>query len=497
MENRFFCAKENGKLSYPKTILTGFGFMATSIAWAIYDPYITKILNHLLNASAAVTQWSAKLNEAFPVLADFAKAQGENVTTAAGGITLVPLFIGIIMTFDNIFGVIFQPTFGKLSDRCHSKLGKRRPFIVFGAPISALLFACIPFVALTESLPLTMLFIILFVFVMSLWRAPVVALMPDLTPPELRSQGNAVINLMGGLGGLIGMVAGTIVTVIMSAVLGKGNYEEIDTYPYVFLIGSVVMIIGMLVLLFKVKEPDSRLAAVSEQNQAIDAAAKAKAEKEAKKAEKAARKAQKLSKSERTSLIFMLCGLFFLFCGTNAITTFFALFAAEILGKTTAEATIMMAIFAVCSAAAALPAGALGKKIGRKKTILLGLGVFMAVFLLYVATRSMALIWVALVLGGAANMFITVNTLPLVLEIGGLDKVGTFTGYYYTATFSAQIATPIIYGVVRMLTGTYASLFYYCPICFIISLLCVLMVRHGESEEITEEVIEQARMSDD
>ena len=468
--------------------------MATSIAWAIYDPYITKILNHLLNASAAVTQWSAKLNEAFPVLADFAKAQGENVTTAAGGITLVPLFIGIIMTFDNIFGVIFQPTFGKLSDRCHSKLGKRRPFIVFGAPISALLFACIPFVALTESLPLTMLFIILFVFVMSLWRAPVVALMPDLTPPELRSQGNAVINLMGGLGGLIGMVAGTIVTVIMSAVLGKGNYEEIDTYPYVFLIGSVVMIIGMLVLLFKVKEPDSRLAAVSEQNQAIDAIAKAKAEKEAKKAEKAARKAQKLSKSERTSLIFMLCGLFFLFCGTNAITTFFALFAAEILGKTTAEATIMMAIFAVCSAAAALPAGALGKKIGRKKTILIGLGVFMAVFLLYVATRSMALIWVALVLGGAANMFITVNTLPLVLEIGGLDKVGTFTGYYYTATFSAQIASPIVYGIVRMISGTYMSLFVYSPIMFILSMLCIFVVRHGEA--IPEEVIKAAEEND-
>ena len=468
--------------------------MATSIAWAIYDPYITKILNHLLNASTVVTQWSAKLNEAFPVLADFAKAQGENVTTAAGGITLVPLFIGIIMTFDNIFGVILQTTFGKLSDRCHSKLGKRRPFIVFGAPISALLFACIPFVALTESLPLTMLFIILFVFVMSLWRAPVVALMPDLTPPEIRSQGNAVINLMGGLGGLIGMVAGTIVTVIMSAVLGKGNYEEIDTYPYVFLIGSVVMIIGMLVLLFKVKEPDSRLAAVSEQNQAIDAAAKAKAEKEAKKAEKAARKAQKLSKSERTSLIFMLCGLFFLFCGTNAITTFFALFAAEILGKTTAEATIMMAIFAVCSAAAALPAGALGKKIGRKKTILIGLGVFMAVFLLYVATRSMALIWVALVLGGAANMFITVNTLPLVLEIGGLDKVGTFTGYYYTATFSAQIASPIVYGIVRMISGTYMSLFVYSPIMFILSMLCIFVVRHGEA--IPEEVIKAAEEND-
>lgn len=490
MRKRLFCEKENGKLSYPKTILTGFGFMAASIAWAIYDPYATKILDRLLNASEAVSRWSLRLNEAFPTLAEFARAQGEDVVSATGGITLVPLFIGIIMTFDNIFGVIFQPTFGKLSDRCHSKLGKRRPFIVFGAPISAVLFACIPLVALRNSLPWTMTFIILFVFVMSLWRAPVVALMPDLTPPALRSQGNAVINLMGGLGGLVGMVAGTIVIAIMTAVKGKGNFQEIDSFPYVFLVGSVVMVIGMLVLLFKVKEDDSRLIGVSEVNRAMDAAAKAKAEKEAKRLEKEARKNQKLSKAERISLGFMLCGLFFLFCGTNAITTFFALFAAEILNKTTAEATIMMAIFAVCSALAAIPAGALGKKIGRKKTILLGLGVFMAVFLLYVVTRNMALIWAALVLGGAANMFITVNTLPLVLDIGGIEKVGTFTGYYYTATFSAQIASPIVYGLVRMLSGTYMSLFVYSPIMFVLSMLCIFVVKHGEA--VPDEIIKES-----
>ena len=117
---QYFCAKPNGKLHYPHTILTGFGFLASSIAWAIYDPYITKILNHLLNNSATITSWSAKLNAAFPALAEFAAANGEDVTTAAGGITLVPLFIGIIMTFDNIFGVIFQPTFGKLSDSCRA-----------------------------------------------------------------------------------------------------------------------------------------------------------------------------------------------------------------------------------------------------------------------------------------------------------------------------------------------------------------------------------------
>ena len=493
MENGFFCARENGKLHRPRTILTGFGFMASSIAWAIYDPYITKILERLLNASETVTQWSVKLNEMFPVLAKFAETQGQDVNTVGGGITLVPLFIGIIMTFDNIFGVIFQPTFGKLSDHCHSKLGKRRPFIVFGAPVSAFLFSVIPWVALSGSLPLTMLFIILFVFSMSLWRAPVVALMPALTPPALRSEGNAIINLMGGVGSAIGMFAGTIVGAIYTVITGIKLTTENENlaFPYVFLTGAIVMVIGMLVILFFVKEPSSKLEAVAAQNQAMDAAARAKAEKEAKKAEKAARKAQKLSKGERTSLIFMLAGLFFLFCGTNAITTFFALFAAEVLGKTTAEATIMTTLFAVCSAVAAIPAGYMGKKLGRKKTILIGLALFMAVFGVYVATRSMALIWVALVFGGFANMLITVNTLPLVLEIGGNDKVGTFTGYYYTATFSAQIASPIVYGIVRMLSGTYMSLFVYSPIMFALSLLCILVVRHGEA--VPEEVIKAAK----
>lgn len=487
-------AKSAMKLNYGKTILTGFGFLATSIAWAIYDPYITKILNHLLNASATITAWSAALVERFPTLVRFAEAQGESVTLEGGGFTLVPLFIGIIMTFDNIFGVIFQPTFGKLSDNCHTKLGKRRPFIVFGAPISAVLFFLIPIAAVRMgSLPMTMCFIILFVFVMSLWRAPVVALMPDLTPPELRSEGNAVINLMGGLGGLVGMVAGTIVTVIYKArgvAITAENEEQI--YPYVFLIGAVVMIAGMLVLLFFVKEQDSRIEVKAQRNQASQEKSDKAAAKAQKKAERAAAKAS-LSSGERKSLVFMLMGLFFLFCGTNAIQTYFSLFAAEILGKTTSQATIMMAVFAICSAIAALPAGKCGKKFGRKKTILAGLVVFMIVFALYVATRSFALIWVALILGGAANMFITVNTLPLVLEIGGLDKVGTFTGYYYTATFSAQIASPILYGVIRMLSGTYMSLFWYAPVVFVLSILCILVVKHGEAipQEIIDKVEEE------
>ena len=489
MNNQFFCAKENGKLNYKNTILTGFGFMASSIAWAIYDPYITRILEKLLTNNPTVdklTQWLLNI-PGLGFLRDFSAAQGGSLFVE--GVTLVPLFIGIIMTFDNIFGVIFQPTFGKLSDRCRSKMGKRRPFIVYGAPVSAALFALIPWVAIKSTLSMTMLFIILFVFSMSLWRAPAVALMPALTPPELRSEGNAIINLMGGVGSVIGMVAGTIVVAVYTAVTSTAvtaENEQFTSFPYVFLIGAIVMVIGMVVIRLFVHEPSSKLEAVGENNRAAD-------EKAAKKAEKEARKAEKLSKGERKSLIFMLGGLFFLFCGTNAITTFFALFAAEVLGKSTSEATIMTTLFAVCSAVAAIPAGKMGKKLGRKKTILIGLFAFMFVFLLYVVTRSMAFIWVALIIGGFANMLITVNTLPLVLEIGGIDKVGTFTGYYYTATFSAQIASPIVYGVVRMLSGTYLSLFIYSPIMFVLSILCIIFVKHGEAipQEIVDKIEEE------
>ncbi len=480
---------EKLKLDYKKTILIGFGFLSTSIVWGIYDPYITTILKSMLSESATINEWSTYLIAKFPKLLDFVASQGENTTNAAGAFTLVPLFIGIIMTFDNIFGVIFQPTFGKLSDRMHSKYGKRSPFIYIGAPISAVIFALIPWMFLSlGSIPALMICIILFVFVMSLWRAPVVALMPDLTHPSLRSEGNAIINLCGGVGGLIGMLAGSIIIFIMKT-FGADVSDEKTSYPYVFLLGSVVMIVCTLVLFFKVHEGDNRIKVKGSENQAMDEHAKLKAQREAEKAEKEQMKKIKLSRGERISLITMLIGLFFLFCGTNAIQTFFALFAKEALNKSAAQATSMMAIFAVSAMAAAIPAGKLGKKFGRKKTIMSGLVLFLCVFLLYKITGSNAVIWVALVVGGIANMIITVNTLPLVLEIGGLDKVGTFTGYYYTATFSAQIAAPILFGIFVMFSGTYTSLFVFCPIAFALSLCAILFVKHGEV--IPDEVIRE------
>ena len=436
------------KLKVGRTILIGMAFLSISAFWQMYDNIIPLILEQTFGLRETIT--------------------------------------GVIMAMDNVLALFLLPLLGSLSDKVNTAWGKRTPFIVGGTILAILFMMMLPVSERVEDLTVFIICLFGTLIAMGLYRSPAVALMPDLTPPELRSEGNAIINLMGGVGSVVGMVAGTLVSAIYLLVTGDkvtSENEQETSFPYVFLLGAIVMIIGMLVVRTCVKEPSSKLEVVAANNQAMDDKA----------AKKAAKKAEKLSKGERKSLIFMLGGLFFLFCGTNAITTFFALFAAEVLGKSTGEATIMTTLFAVCSAAAAIPAGKMGKKIGRKKTILIGLVVFMAVFLLYVVTGSMTVIWLALILGGAANMFITVNTLPLVLEIGGIDKVGTFTGYYYTATFSAQIASPIVYGIVRMFSGTYLSLFVYSPIMFILSILCILFVKHGEAipQELVDKIEEE------
>ena len=479
------------KLNYPKTILAGGAFLGVNMAWTIYSPYMTKILQRFLSASAMVSGWSERLAGS-RLLEQYITSQGDSAVNAAGAFTVVPLLIGVIMTFNYVLGVVFQPIFGRVSDGWHSRLGRRKPFILLLMPISAVLFAMLPLMA---SLTGLITCILAFSFVMAIYRSPTMSIMPDITPSELRSSGNAVISLMGGVGSIIGMAAGTLINLVYTKARGipAGQFDEFTTFPHVFILGAVVMVLCTLSLFF-IREQDTRLVT--------------------RKAEKEARQAAKLNRSERTSLLFMLAGLFFVFCGTNVIQTFFALFAEEILHKNTAFATILMALFAVCAAGGAVPAGALGRKFGRRKTILGGLVIFLVVFAGFLAVffallrakglglseflslnqsnpegEAVAgvvnflnvLIYPVMVVAGFASMMIMVNAMPLVVEFGGSQRVGVFTGYYYVATNMASVASPITYGFFRIFSGSYISLFYYSPIMFVIAAALIFFVRHGEA----------------
>lgn len=353
------------KLNYKLTFLIGFGFMASSIAWSVYNAYVPPILDEMLSASPAVAGLAAKM----PWLATLFGGTDVVGRGVIGGL------IGAIMVIDNVFGVIFQPLFGKISDRTHSRLGKRRPYLLFGIPAAALFFILIPRMPYIWML---MLCVICFNLIMSLWRSPVVALMPDLTPPSLRSEGNAVINLMGGLGTLLGMGSGMIVIAIMTLFMGSKPATDAER-PYVFVFTAVVMLICLLVVMLTVKEPDSRLKKMAEANMAA----------EAKREEKQKLKDLKLPKEKKRSLVFMLLTLFFLFNGSDTIQTFFTLFAKKELGIDTATATILMGVFALSLMIFAIPAGKLGQKIGRKKTILIGLGGALLLFTLFFLTKEL------------------------------------------------------------------------------------------------------------
>jgi len=532
------------KVNIPKTMLIGTAFAGVSIAFAIFTPYFTIMLDHFLSLSPVVSDWSTRL-AGIPLLESFMASQGYGVGER---FTIIPLLIGVVMTFIYIMGMIFQPISGKISDNWRSRFGKRRPFIVVLMPLSAIFFVLMPFSSTLTTLMISMM---IFSFLMAIYRVPTVSLMPDLTPSELRSGANAYISLMGGLGTILGMGAGMLFELIIQP------DDQFDIFPHVFIFGAVIMLICTGAMYF-VKEKDSRLpldSSVLNERQAADA-------QRSKKEIKAAEKKEKLSPKERKSLYFMLAGLFFLFSGSNVIQTFFALFAAEILHRDVTFATILMALFAICAAGGAIPAGILGRKFGRRNTMIAGLAlimvsliVFFGVFMISSSRNGMnlsqyttlnhayvdvidqageqdalefitqnpaqfthlvsmandvfdtdytqpaqafarieaaieanlsvfnAMIIPVLVVAGFASMLFMVNAMPLVVELGGKKRVGTFTGYYYIATYSAQIISPIAYGFFRIFTGSYISMFYYVPVLFVASAAAMLFVRHGEANK--------------
>lgn len=393
------------KLNVKKTLLLSFGFFASSIAWSVYNSFVPQILEGFIQST---------------------------------------MIIGLIMTFDNVFGVVFQPLFGKLSDNTRTRFGRRMPYIFIGIPICAAAFTLIPKMGSLWSL---MAVLILFTFVMSAWRSPVVALMPDITPGPFRSQANGIVNLMGGVGSLL-------------AFAGGGILFKLGGFPLPFIMSAILMLVALLVLALFVREPQ-----------------------QAYEPDKQAEKSNaKLSKDEKKSLLLILFGVFFWFTGYSAVETFFTLYAINSLGLDGGSAAMTLAIFSLTFLAFAVPAGFIGAKIGRRRMIIIGLIGITVLFSPLLFLSNIWLVRICLFLGGAFWACVNINSLPMVVRLSGEDKLGTFIGYYYFFSFASQIVSPVLFGFIRDIVGNYQVLFLYSPIAFVVALACLMFVRHGEDE---------------
>ncbi|MBP3683849.1 MAG: MFS transporter [Oscillospiraceae bacterium] len=424
------------KLNVKRTVLVGFAFLSISAFWQMYDNLVPKILT-----------------ETFGV--------GESIS-------------GMIMAADNVLALFLLPLFGGLSDKCTSKLGRRRPFILFGTLAAVVLMVALPL--LTDSYHAapavwkTVCFVItlgLLLVTMGTYRSPAVALMPDVTPKPLRSKANAIINLMGALGGIIYLIITTF--------LYKTSADVYVSYLPLFLIVGGIMLVALAIVMFCVNEPKL----VAEQKKYEDAHPEDNLM-------QATESGEALPKDVKKSLSFLLASIALWFIGYNGVTTWFSVYAAESWNMTLGQANTCLTIATAGAIVTYIPSGNVASKIGRRKAIRFGTlllsGSFAAAFgYTMISNQFSPVLYVLFILVGVAWAFINVNSLPMVVEMCKGSEVGKFTGLYYTFSMSAQIATPIVAGWLLENVG-YMTLFPYAAVFVFGSFITMGMVRHGDNK---------------
>ncbi len=420
------------KLNTKQTVLIGLSFASILAFWQLYDQVIPVILENRFGRSTLVTN--------------------------------------AIMSIDNILAVFMLPLFGGLSDKTRTKLGRRTPYILFGTIAAVSLMVLISMMTETGSFLGFFVCLILLLIVMSVYRSPAVAYMPDVTPKPLRSKGNAVINLVGYIGGIFS-------TVIMSILVTSEKAEDGSIVYHgfipVFMAVAAFMLITVLIMVFSLSENKI----VREANVGADEP-------------KTSDGSEKLPKPVAKSLIFLLLSVFLWFTAYNGVTTSFSRYFENRFGVDAGGSSLYLTVATVAAIASFVPLGIISSKLGRKRTVLFGIilmtACYLSIFLLPKAGAVMYLIFAIVGIGWAA---INVNSFPMVVEMCRSSDVGKYTGYYYAFSMVAQIVTPILSGVL-ITKFSYNILFPYAVVFSVLSFVTMIFVKHGDSRPDNKEALE-------
>ncbi|NLM41947.1 MAG: SLC45 family MFS transporter [Firmicutes bacterium] len=411
------------KLNYRRTFFIGLAFMSISAFWNVYDSIIPLILKHTFGIGDTLS--------------------------------------GVIMALDNILALFMLPLFGALSDRVDTPIGKRMPFILGGTAVAVAAMVVIPAADNAVNLPLFIGSLLVALVAMSTYRSPAVALMPDVTPKPLRSQANGIINLMGALGVIYSLA---LISVLVPKE-GKPNYLPI------FACVGALMVVAVVILFLTVKE--KKLAAAMRAHEGEE------------EVEEAQPQGGSMEPAVRRSFGLILASIFFWFFAYNAVTTAFSKYAQSYLGIAGGGFANSLMLATVAAVIAFIPAGLIAARIGRKRTIMAGITVLGLSFFAASFFRAFSpLLNVLLVLIGFAWAAINVNSYPMVVEMAKGADIGKYTGYYYTASMSAQILTPILSGYFMERFG-YGTLFPYATVFMVLAFLTMSQVRHGDSKAVS------------
>ena len=436
------------KLNNKRTVLIGLAFLSICAFWQMYDNIIPLILTNTFHMDETIS--------------------------------------GVIMAADNVLALFLLPFFGALSDRTSTRIGRRMPFILFGTVWAVILMNVLPVIdnsfARENSAVKLALFVVtlgLLLVMMGTYRSPAVALMPDVTPKPLRSKANAIINLMGAVGGIFYLA----VAAVMYPNEKTAGLSHVDYQP-LFIVVSALMAVSVLVLYLTIREPK-----LAEEERAYETA-----HPEQQLAEDDGSGNEVLPGEVKRSLAFLLVSISLWFIGYNAVTTWFTVYVGEVMGQGLGGASTCLLIATGGAIVSYLPIGAAASKIGRQKTIKGGACLLAACFLLgyFLTTRYTqinAVMFVVFALVGLAWAAINVNSLPMVVEMCKGSDIGKFTGYYYTFSMAAQVVTPVLSGWLLKHVG-YTTLFPYAAFFVACSFVTMCFVRHGDSKVAAKKGIE-------
>ena len=436
------------KLNVRRTSMIGFAFFGILLLWQVYDSWCPTFLTDIF-ARHIYEMSSAELKASDPAR-----------------ILNVQWIVGIIMACDNLAALILLPIFGNLSDKTDTPIGKRMPYILVGTFVSAVAFPFIPlFFHHNNMVGMVITMAIVLIFMM-MYRNPAVALMPDITPKPLRARANGIINIMGYLGGAFATVLG-ILFVLSSYINAPVSERNIWTIEMPFIIASVLMVISALVLFATIKENKIE----EEIRDELELGEKLAA------VETPIDDDKPMSRANKTMLLAILGAEFLWFMSDNALGTYIGNYVIYHLQSVSSATMILTILGGLASVVGFAIAGGIADRIGRKWTISAGLGVTFVglVVMCFVAPTGRVvgergefafptLLYAVWVLKGFGMALVHNCSFPMVVELCSSKKIGKFTGYYYTASMSAQTITPVLLGLVLNATLAWRALPIYAAI---------------------------------
>jgi MFS family permease len=355
-------------------------------------PDLSRLLRTLSLPTFGLALAVAVLTTYAPVLLGETTDSGAAIGLAIGGEGLFALFLPVLV--------------GTISDRTHSRLGRRLPYAVFAAPLLALPLVLLPF---SSSYALTVALVSLFYVGYFVYYPPYQALFAELVPPSHHGRAQGAQGVARGLG--------------LGAALVGGGFLLSLWAPLPFLLGAAAIVITTFALVRGVPHGDGRLPEPALPGPGV----------------------LRLLRERRDLRAFAVAnGLWeFSFMG---LRTFIVLYVVQGLGQSVTLASAVIGVVAVSYVLAAMVSGRLADRFGivrvlRGATWIYGAGLLLAAGMTTVAPLLVALPVVAL--AGAVVM-----TLPygLLMQLTPAGAEGAVSGLFNLSRAVGIVAGPIAVG---------------------------------------------------